>query len=66
MASEALKVGDVVKLKSGGPAMTVDDFAKDDKSAYCKWFSNDTKVESAFFAVEALVPVPPAKPEPLL
>ncbi|WP_336938419.1 YodC family protein [Acinetobacter modestus] len=29
--------GDVVYLKSGGPAMTVEE-AHDDKSSYCVWF----------------------------
>lgn len=46
-----IQKGDVVKLKSGGPLMTVK-FVEDD-SAYCEWFAG-TKVEGSRFDVAQL------------
>jgi len=59
----ALKPGDLVVLKSGGPVMTVDtvntDVFDDDKvtGVLCAWFVG-TKLERARFDPGALVPVP--------
>lgn len=36
-----LKVGDVVYLKSGGPAMTVHRIIVDRDNAECAWFQDD-------------------------
>jgi uncharacterized protein YodC (DUF2158 family) len=53
------KVGDVVHLKSGGPAMTIEeigDYSLDDSgtlSANCVWFENK-KRESAVFGLHTL------------
>jgi len=47
------KVGDVVRLKSGGPAMTVTS-AKEGR-VFCAWFEG-TKNDSAFFPEAALEP----------
>jgi uncharacterized protein YodC (DUF2158 family) len=41
-----LTAGDVVQLKSGGPAMTVE--LIDGKRAYCIWFSGNRKEGSVF------------------
>lgn len=49
------KIGDLVKLKSGGPVMTVDESSS--KTVNVKWFdSNATQVQSATFAQDAVVP----------
>lgn len=48
-----LKIGDLVKLKSGSPVMTVD--SVDDRGQCgCKWFLGDEK-KSAVFSQESLV-----------
>lgn len=40
--------GDVVYLKSGGPAMTVEE-AHDDKSSYCVWFDKKQDYKGEVF-----------------
>ncbi len=70
----ALRPGDLVVLKSGGPVMTVDtvntDIFDDDKvtGVLCAWFVGN-KLERARFDCNAIVAVPPqealsAKTEP--
>ena len=54
-----IKLGDVVKLKSGGPEMTVikiGKFGYDDRlqSAQCSWFKSSNEVERNVFPIEAL------------
>ena len=49
-SSQKLKIGDVVKLKSGGPTMTV--IRVEDEDVYCMWFIGeyqDMKVDSYRF-----------------
>lgn len=48
--TDKIKKGDVVKLKSGGPAMTVYDVGNHlgTESAFCTWFENKTKHDDAF------------------
>lgn len=59
-----LKPGDLVVLKSGGPAMTVDavntDIFDDNKvtGVLCAWFVGN-KLERARFDYNAIVPAPP-------
>lgn len=49
------KVGDVVRLKSGGPAMTVTG-TSDTGWVICHWFVDEkSKAESGSFPPEALV-----------
>ncbi|MES2589878.1 MAG: DUF2158 domain-containing protein [Bacteroidota bacterium] len=47
-----IKIGDTVKLKSGGPKMTVNNFqvtfSQDTKIAVCVWFQDIIKMEGAF------------------
>ncbi|MCF5759182.1 DUF2158 domain-containing protein [Aeromonas veronii] len=52
------KSGDVVRLKSGGPAMTVTSLKKDasTETYYCRWFSSESssKSELEHFNAECL------------
>lgn len=43
-----LKIGDVVKLKSGGPVMTVSNIDNLPDEVDCTWFFNDKKKYGAF------------------
>lgn len=55
MTEHGLKPGDTVRLKSGGPMMTVDHIitpARD--SAYCIWFDNDGKRHREIFSLASL------------
>ena len=60
----ALRPGDLVTLKSGGPVMTVDtintDIFDDDKvtGVLCAWFVGN-KLERARFDCNAIAPAPP-------
>ena len=36
----AIKGGDLVQLRSGGPVMTAEDVADDDNEIRCVWFSD--------------------------
>lgn len=56
------QVGQVVRLKSGGPDMTVRSVPSEHNQVYhCQWFAGK-KLEGGPFPEESLVPVPP-KPE---
>jgi uncharacterized protein YodC (DUF2158 family) len=48
----AFKVGDIVRLKSGGPKMTVTKVVGD--RIHCEWFNDDNKVDFKVFPPEAL------------
>lgn len=53
----AFKIGDVVKLKSGGPAMTVTGEGRDAKGkprTGCTWFNKDDIEQNGVFAQDAL------------
>ncbi|WP_186206861.1 YodC family protein [Burkholderia gladioli] len=52
MATSKLKIGDIVKLKSGGPDMTIHEIASDGEYQ-CQWFAGK-KLESGWFKSEAL------------
>lgn len=41
-----MNAGDVVKLKSGGPLMTIKFI--ENGEAYCEWFDNKTKLGDRF------------------
>lgn len=47
------KEGDVVYLKSGGPAMTITELS-DDRSSYCEWFDKNQEQQSNSFKNTAL------------
>lgn len=52
MADVEFKVGDVVRLKSGGLKMTIATI--DGKDIYCKWFDKDTTLKDDYFVKEML------------
>ena len=55
------KIGDIVKLKSGGPDMTVQDDSNVGETVYwCQWFAGK-KLERGRFAPESLELVIPEK-----
>jgi uncharacterized protein YodC (DUF2158 family) len=60
MAAVRLVVGDLVKLKSGGPWMTVteDKFKAGTKTVACSWFAGDD-LRTEVFLKEALEPKNP-------
>lgn len=47
---EELSVGDLVRLKSGGPVMTVSTVGSQlgPNEAYCEWFSKDKLCHGSF------------------
>ncbi len=49
------KVGDVVRLKSGGPKMTIADTTSNPAGILCTWF-DEAEVKSARFPAAALEP----------
>jgi uncharacterized protein YodC (DUF2158 family) len=56
MAKTALKIGDIVQLKSGGPKMTVTDLPKPFNEDYAtSWFAG-SKHEHGRFPEDALQP----------
>ena len=54
---EEYKVGDIVRLKCGGPRMTIDKLGTfsggSAKEAKCLWFAED-KIQSAVFPIVAV------------
>lgn len=53
---EEFKVGEIVKLKSGGPDMTVKEWSNYHKDYICQWFAGK-KLEQGHFQAESLEPV---------
>ncbi len=52
MANDQIVAGDLVRLKSGGPLMTVE--GTDGKLAKCSWFDWSETYWSVVFSVKAL------------
>ncbi|MGX9455917.1 YodC family protein [Photobacterium damselae subsp. damselae] len=50
------KTGDTVKLKSGGPEMSVEKPNHDKSGYWCQWFAGK-KLERGNFPTNSLVPV---------
>jgi uncharacterized protein YodC (DUF2158 family) len=46
MPTEELNIGDVVRLKSGSPKMTIT--GRDSSRLYCKWFEGSNLYEGNF------------------
>ena len=60
MQDATFKVGDTVRLKSGGPIMTitaVDRPYDTDLQAFCTWFKSDNGTTSQYFPLPAIVVV---------
>jgi uncharacterized protein YodC (DUF2158 family) len=56
------KKGDVVKLKSGSPSMTVEEVHKNGQLS-CIWYDKETNtIQGRGFSYECLEFVPPVKP----
>lgn len=56
MTNQSFNLGDVVQLKSGGPAMTVTHVStnsRDEPAAWCEWFTGH-EPKSASFAMASL------------
>ena len=52
---ETIEVGDVVRLKSGGPLMVVEGTKSDNKVAECRWFdSGDSFPSESDFYLHSL------------
>ena len=48
-----VKCGDVVKMKSGGPKMTVSNFCKNE-GWLCQWFNEDRDLQYGSFQADQL------------
>lgn len=63
---DAFKIGDIVKLKSGGPDMTVNEVHTNHVTGEpmgryrCQWFAGK-KLDTGVFPIESLEPVQPEK-----
>jgi uncharacterized protein YodC (DUF2158 family) len=53
------KVGEVVQLKSGGPAMTVDELTSSDRYR-CVWFKGASREQGVFSEDTLSVFIPPS------
>lgn len=58
MGLEALKVGDIVQLKSGGPPMTYDGDLSS-SVAICSWFDSKHQVHKKPFPKTSLLKIQP-------
>lgn len=47
MTQKKFRIGDIVRLKSGGPDMAVNDISPDG-TIYCTWFSGKKNEKSRF------------------
>jgi len=59
MAQQSFSVGDTVRLKSGGPLMTIEKIGNDESNAprvWCVWFDDKNKQQRGGFRPEALQP----------
>ena len=53
-SNQKFKNGDTVRLKSGGPLMTISNY-NDKGHLYCLWFSKDEdKVRDGYFPLDSL------------
>ena len=57
MAGNQFKIGDIVRLKSGGPDMTVNELPDQYNGYRCQWFAGK-KLERGIFEPDAIQLVP--------
>jgi uncharacterized protein YodC (DUF2158 family) len=57
--AEKFETGDIVALKSGGPAMAVAKGINDNGDVKCVWFSSDGYRQEGFFLAALLVRAQP-------
>ena len=55
--------GDIVRLKSGGPVMTVDWVNQGEAQAHCVWMRDETPMKYTF-SIAALEAAKPPDPDP--
>jgi uncharacterized protein YodC (DUF2158 family) len=55
--AEQLREGDVVRLNSGGPLMTILGY-DEEKGVRCKWFDNEGRIQEDWFPMWAIKKVP--------
>lgn len=58
--NEIFSVGDIVRLKSGGPDMTVEEMCRSVEgrpAVRCAWFTVDKRYSSGLFYPEMLRPI---------
>jgi len=48
------KVGDIVRLKSGGPKMTVTEIDDEEDLFHCRWFADNKQPENGLFEADTL------------
>ncbi|ULB09567.1 DUF2158 domain-containing protein [Cereibacter azotoformans] len=58
---DEFKPGDIVQLKSGGPAMTVEGRASPGGKYWCDWFKGASRERGAFDEPSLKLYVPPSK-----
>ena len=51
--AETFKAGDTVRLKSGGPLMTVNHISRDGE-VWCEWFDDSNAPQKHYFRPEML------------
>lgn len=56
--AQGFEVGNIVKLKSGGPEMTVRGWSDLNKGYSCQWFAGK-KLEQGYFPLDSLELVKP-------
>jgi len=61
MAEPRFKVGDTVRLKSGGPVMTVVEVDDEEDEIHCQWFA-DSENKRDCFPTDSLKPYEEPKP----
>jgi uncharacterized protein YodC (DUF2158 family) len=59
--ADIFKLGDTVKLASGGPDMTVS-YVTAGGDVLCEWFDNNGTLQQAGFKASLLVQAPETKP----
>ena len=53
--AEQFKAGDTMRLKSGGPLMTIHSINQSEGTAWCEWFDKNGADQSKSFLITSLV-----------